>query len=219
VRVHDETATSLTLSIFNNDGTPHRPGPPSSGKILVVDQQNHTVTHRRTLLDADDEIYANTQGSLQLLGNSTASSHVLLDYGSWATVKEFNGAGDPVLTVRFGPSKAIQSYRGYKAEWHATPWWNPDVVVRQRQGPVASKNMTTLYMSWNGATDYDTWAVYARQSLLDGSDIRLLALKTRTGFETNVTVPETSEPYLQAVPIQGGKTLGYSTIVELTPIE
>jgi hypothetical protein len=146
---------------------------------------------------------------VQVLGDDTTGS-ILMDYGSIATLKEYNAAGDPVFTAKFGPDHEIASYRGFKYDWHAVPCWNPTVYVT----PLSS-SITKLFMSWNGATDYDQWAIYGRQSI-DEFDSKLIATVERTGFETNATLTSpTKVRYLQVIPLHNGNDLGYSTIVEV----
>jgi hypothetical protein len=200
------------MTIFNNAGTPHREGPFTTGLVLGVDLHNMTVSHQRTLLDQNDRIRSGTQGSVQVLGGNT-TGNIFMDYGSISTLKEYNAAGDAVFTAKFGPDHEIASYRGFKYDWHATPGWNPTVYVTS-----LSSNITKLFMSWNGATDYDQWAIYGRQSI-DEFDRKLIATVDRTGFETNTTLVSPVEVnYLQVIPLQDGKDLGYSTIVDVPEI-
>lgn len=72
-------------------------------------------------------------------------------------------------------------------------------------------------MSWNGATDYDNWAVYfvpsENSTYRDG---RLVATLPRRGFETHVSLEGTSADvrYIVAVARQGARHLRSSPVVD-----
>lgn len=173
-----------------------------------------TVTDLRTLIDPEDQIHADTQGSLQIFTGNTGGN-ALMGYGQWATIKEYDARGIPVFTAKFGPDAQIASYRVAKHEWHATPHWNPSVQIGQLStAPSGPSNDLAIYVSWNGATDYDHWAVYGADAV-DVFDRRLLAFVERTGFETEIILTNAEAKYLQAVPMQDGKALTASTVVDV----
>jgi hypothetical protein len=132
-----------------------------------------------------------------------------LGYGSIARVKEFDANNNEVLTVKFGDDNAVASYRGYKCQWKATPFWKPALVV-QRTGPDSIR----IYMSWNGATEYDNWAIYSSQ-YSDGSDHTFEALVQRNGFEATIELHGLPGGFLQVVARKGDITLGTSDVAPL----
>lgn len=139
-----------------------------------------TVTNKRTLLGPGKHLNADTQGSVQAL-DGTPDGNMLVGYGSWATVKEFNSKGDVIWTAKFGPDAQIASYRGYKFDWHAAPWYPPTMVATAYKSPTSRKS-THFYVSWNGATDVAKWNFYAQAA--PKSPPILIATIPKTGFET-----------------------------------
>lgn len=202
----NETEEGLVLTMFNNANTPTSSQGPSTGLRLGVDLANMAVSNLQTLNDPNDETHSVSQGSYQLLDNS-AASHGFVNYGSITKVKEFDAAGNVLLTARFGPDNQVASYRGYKQEWHATPFWKPAVVVSE-----TAPNTVEVAMSWNGATDYDNWAIYGGNAE-EAANKTFITTVPRTGFETVKTLENLKGKYIQVVAQQGSSSLGYSDII------
>lgn len=206
VRIYNETEKVLVLSLFSNGNTLTEHEGPSIGVSLAVDLVDKEVALLRSLIDPDDIIRSVSQGSYQLLTQS--DDHVFIGYGSISKVKEFDGEGKRVFSAQFGDDDTVASYRGYRYPWSAIPFWKPSVKV------FATEDEATVYMSWNGATDYDNWVVYAATSETSVDNQRIGSVK-RTGFETSVTLTNLSTNYMQAVACQGDRILGMSEIVSL----
>lgn len=195
MNVFGETVDGLNLTIFNNDG---REGPdtgrPTSGLVLGVNVKTMTVTNERMLVDPNESINADTQGSLQALGGNT-TGNMLVGYGSWATVKEFNAKGNIVWTARFGPDAQIASYRSFKFDWHAVPSYPPSTKVVAYRSPMMHRS-THVYVSWNGATDLARWNFFA-QAAHDAEPI-MIGSKPKTEFETSLIV----DGYLDGISVE-----------------
>lgn len=204
MRVYNETNEGLVLNLFNNANTPTDSETPTTGVSLSIDLVNKKVTSLRSLTDPNDPIHSVSQGSYQLLNE--ADGHVFMDYGSISKVKEFDGDGNVVFSAQFGPDNAIASYRGYRCQWSAVPFWKPSLTVQK------TSEGASVYMSWNGATDYDNWVVYSAASAnsVNGTQIDIAR---RTGFETVVSVDSPPTNYIQVAARQGTKVLGTSEIV------
>lgn len=177
--------------------------------MLNVDLISMSVTNFRTLDDPSNPIYAGSQGNTQLLGGST-TGHFFMDYGSIAVVREYDSAGTIIVTAEFGPYNDVASYRGYKYDRHAIPFWDPAVAVDK------SSDSIHVFMSWNGATDYDTWAIYGGPTEAQVNQT-LLTTMERNGFETSATITSMSDiNYIQAVARQGSNNLRASMAVPLS---
>ncbi|TVY62297.1 hypothetical protein LSUE1_G008978, partial [Lachnellula suecica] len=148
-RILLETPNSVILTYFNNANSqpPFNGTNASTGLIFYLDLTAKTATLLQSLSDPDEPLFVDTQGSLSLLENGNR----FMDYGQLPIMKEYGPAGDVRLTIQFGPQAAAESYRGYRLNWHASPAAKPDVVVENG----------TVYFSWNGATDVQSWDVYA----------------------------------------------------------
>lgn len=203
IRVWNETDEGMILTLFNNANTPTDNESPTTGVSLAIDLVKKTVTGLRSLSDPNDPIHSVSQGSYQVLNEQ--DGHVFMDYGSISKVKEFDGAGNVVFSGKFGPDNAVASYRGYRFPWSAVPFWKPSLnVTRTSTG-------ATVYMSWNGATDYDTWAVYSASSE-NSTNNQQIATGKRTGFETAINVTNLTTDYIQVAALQGNNVLGTSDI-------
>ncbi|KAJ5721553.1 uncharacterized protein N7483_009487 [Penicillium malachiteum] len=204
LRVSNETDDSMVLTLFNNANTPTWSEGPSTGVSLAIDLTEKTVTSLRSLNDPSDPIRSVSQGSYQALPDS--NGHVFINYGSISKVKEFDGDGNVVFSAAFGTSNTVSSYRGFRYQWSATPFWKPSLNVTRTSSGIV------VYMSWNGATDYDSWAVYSASSANSTNNQQISSAK-RTGFETSVTLNNVTTAYIQVAALQGSNVLGTSDIV------
>lgn len=183
---------------------------PSTGLVIHVDLVNKKAWRTYELLDPTDSVVSATQGSFQFLPY-TEAEHMLLGYGSIPKFKEYDGDGKVVLRGQFGnnPFEA-NAYRIFKFPWKAHPHWDPVLVVNQ-----TTEFTTDVYMSWNGATDYDNWAIFSApsetSSLQEG---KLLLIHQRTGFETHVNIENINAKFIFAVAREGETILAKSHLVE-----
>ncbi|KAL5339479.1 ASST-domain-containing protein [Aspergillus crustosus] len=207
IRIYNETEESFVMSLFNNANTPTSSVAATTGLSFDVDKIHRTVKTLRVLNDTDDVIHSVSQGSYQLLSEET--QHVVMGYGSIARVKEYDANNNEVLTVQFGDDDSVASYRGYKCQWKATPFWKPAVVV-QKTGP----DSVEVHMSWNGATEYDSWAVYSSANS-DGSNPKFEAKVQRTGFESSIELHGLPGGFLQVTARKDEIPLGTSDIAPL----
>ena len=153
---------------------------------------------------------------------------MLLGYGSIPKLKEYDGDGNVVLRGQFGNNPyAANAYRIFKFPWEATPHWDPIVFVNR-----TSEYTADVFMSWNGATGYDNWAIFSvppeTSTLQEGqlllnygrngpeTSCKLLLVHERNGFETHAPLENVDAKFIIAVARYGEKTLGKSSIVELS---
>jgi Arylsulfotransferase (ASST) len=189
-----------TITIFDNGGV--QKDVQSRGIVVEVDEDDM----RATLVGEythPNKILAATQGNLQVLPNG----NVFVGWGSEPSYSEFGPDGKLLYDASF-PSQ-VESYRAFRFPWKGQPEDRPAVVAEA--GP---DDRVTIYVSWNGATEVDTWQVLA-----GGSPDKLepAGSAPRKGFETAVTL-YTSEPYVAVEAKDGsGRVLGTSEAVE--PVE
>jgi hypothetical protein len=189
-----------TITIFDN-GNVNRVDQ-SRGIVVEVDEDKMSATLVGEYTHPD-KILAATQGNLQVLPNG----NVFVGWGSEPFYSEFGQDGKLLYDASF-PSQ-VESYRAFRFPWKGQPEDRPAVVAEA--GP---DDGVTIYISWNGATEVDTWQVLA-----GGSPDKLepAGSATRRGFETTVTL-STSEPYVAVEARDGsGRVLGTSEAVE--PVE
>lgn len=205
MRVYNETDDSLVLNLYNNANTDADSEGDTTGVSLALDLNKHTVTSLKSLSDPNDPIMSVSQGSYQVLGDD-ADSNVFMGYGSISKVKEYDGAGNVVFSAQFGDENAVASYRGYRCQWSATPFWKPSLHVDR------TDSGASVYMSWNGATDYDSWNIYAPTSNTS-TDNKQIGNATRMGFETRVDLDYVPTNFIQVSAIQDGNVLSTSETV------
>ena len=169
------TGPNVEVSLFN-DNNGGLTGRPSSGLVLEL----NTLRRRATLVRAylhDPSLSAYVLGSMQLLPNGNA----LVGWGSEPYFSEYSEAGQQLLDVRWpGPD---HSYRAlFTDTWVGTPYYPPAGAVRGR----------TVYASWNGATRVAAWQVLAGPT---AGNLRLVATRARTGFETRIEVARSYPRY------------------------
>lgn len=190
MRFESQSPERVTLSLHNNDNTEFT-GYTSLTTGLVLDvelQGTKDVTVRRRMWDAADPIYVESQGGYQALGNG----HVLQDHGAVPKIEEYDENGTIVMRARFGYDDTMQSYRAYRYPWVGRPSTKPDVFAC----PSSKSGMVALYVSWNGATDVESWKVYSN------SQVKQTAVQN--GFETTILVDGLSSSDSVVVEAVGG---------------
>jgi EmrB/QacA subfamily drug resistance transporter len=123
---------------------------PSRGLVLKLDQQTHTATmlHQYT---GNDEFESEYMGDTQPLANG----NTFIGWGSEPYFTEYGPSGKRLLEARF-PGNDL-SYRSMREPWVGEPLTSPSAVARQKNG------RTTVYVSWNGATQAVSWRVLAAE--------------------------------------------------------
>ena len=148
-----------------------------------------------------DNILAATQGNVQVLPNG----NVFVGWGSEPSFSEFTKDGRLIFDASF-PSQ-VESYRAFRLPWKGQPEDRPAVAAE-----AGLDDKVTIYVSWNGATEVDTW-----QGLAGSGPDRLepAGSAPRRGFETTATLYTTSEPYVAVeARVGSGRVLGTSEPVE-----
>ena len=183
-----------SLTIFDNAAAP-KTRPQSRGLVLGVNTKRKRVklkrqyTHPRSLL-------ARSQANMQALPNG----NVLIGWGVEPYISEQGRGGKTLLAMRhLGGSS---SYRAYRFPWIGRPSDKPALAVRSSSG-----GRTTVYASWNGATEVTRWRVTAGPS---ADALKPVGEGRRKGFETRLKV-ETREPFVAVEALDSsGKVLGAS---------
>ncbi|KAK7900468.1 hypothetical protein LTR67_002750 [Exophiala xenobiotica] len=173
-RILHQDSEKLTITLHDNGDTEYDNNTVSRALALDLDMTTKLVTVNRTLRNPQTPIFAVSQGSYQTLPNG----HVLTGHGAFPVIEEFDGQGNITMTFQFGSAYDTSTYRAYKSPWHPNPVAPPVAVAYTGHG-------TDVYMSWNGATDVESWTVYA------GSNVTSLAKAISVpngGFETSVNL-------------------------------
>ena len=181
-RATNVTEHGMTVSIFNNNhyiGGPKDPQYQSQALAFWIamppDPLKPPVLVRE--LQAEDEaIYSGTQGSYQF---DVGGGNGFVGYGLMPIAREYSPEGAMLWQAQFGYENEIMSYRAFKGEWHGLPKaWDPTISV-ERSG--VRKQQLIAYVSWNGATDIEAWAVFGGPTT---EDLKPLGVAKKQGFET-----------------------------------
>ena len=146
------------------------------------------------MIDPTNQVISFAGGSNDYLGDG----RYLLDYGIGGHITEFHvdesGNSEVALSITLGARNAtVESYRAFKESWHATPAYEPSLVVMPTSevDKLAKYKPCPMrgYVSWNGATDVQGWNVYLSSQ---GGGVKAAGHVPFRGFETQFDVPEGS---------------------------
>jgi EmrB/QacA subfamily drug resistance transporter len=189
ISLYDDHCCQLT-----GGGTYVNPTAPSRGLVLKLDQQTRTATlvsqyGRSGGFDSD------YMGDTQPL----ASGNVFVGWGSEPFFSEYSRSGKLLFEGELpGPDL---TYRATLEPWVAQPLSAPLGAARQAGG------RTTVYASWNGATQLASWRVLGGSS---AGPLSVVATHAKSGFETAVPVPQSYASYKLEALDANGKAIGAS---------
>jgi EmrB/QacA subfamily drug resistance transporter len=145
---------------------------PSRGLVLDVNQSTRTAT-LLAQFPGGDKFETEYMGDTQPL----AGGDTFVGWGSEPYFSEYGPSGQLLLEANFpGPDL---SYRETLEPWVGLPLTAPAGAARQAGG------RTTVYASWNGATEVASWRVLGAGA---GGKLTPLASAASSGFETAVPV-------------------------------
>jgi hypothetical protein len=151
----------------------------------------------------DDEL-TRLRGNVQRLPNG----NIFVGWSDGGYHSEFSSEGDVLMEARFLASE-FSTYRAYKFEFIGRPETPPALMASATEDWEHGLH-TTIYVSWNGATDVASWNFYAQ----GGEDHQrfLLGTAKKTEFETRFTVPRYFD-WISAEPVdRDGNALGRSRV-------
>jgi Arylsulfotransferase (ASST) len=166
-----------TLTVFDNGATPAVERL-SRGLILDIDEQ--AMTARLLAQYTHPKILSGSQGSMQLMPDG----NVFVGWGEAPYVSEFDRSGRILFDAELGAQ--YECYRAFRLPWTGRPAEAPAVAVDRRG------NDLTVYASWNGATEVDTWQLLAGES---AGTLTPVARAPTHGFETSLHTSSAS-PYV-----------------------
>ena len=146
-----------------------------------------------------NELISTSQGNVQVLPNA----NLLVGWGSAPYFSEYTHEGELLFDAQLLGDG--QSYRAIRFPWSGQPSDNPAVAVEQ--GP---DDKVTLYVSWNGATEVESWQVLAGST---PNQLKPVGAAPRHGFETTVTV-RTADPNVVQAKCASGQVLGTTKAVK-----
>jgi hypothetical protein len=165
-----------TITLFDNaaNGAPTQQlAQQSRGLVLELDMNAMTASVVREYLHPSG-LLAMAMGNTQMLPSGNA-------FIGWGMQPHFTGFNAEVqLDLDADLPAGGQSYRAFRQPWVGRPTDTPAIAT------VAGRNGTTVYASWNGATEVAYWRVLAGPY---ADELRPLQTSLRQGFETAIAVP------------------------------
>jgi hypothetical protein len=174
---HDvRRAPSGNITLFDNGTFGIKAGRASRALELKVDQKARTANIVHAFEHRNPVERTFSQGSVRTLPNGD----LFVGWGGAnAYVTEFSSTGEVVWDALMHPT-GDDTYRAFKFEWSgALPAESPRPVA------TTSGGSTTVWMSWNGATELAGWRVLAGP---DPGSLTTVAEVSSAGFETGVTI-------------------------------
>jgi hypothetical protein len=177
-----------TITIFDNGATPK-----AHSQSRAIHEQidfSHRTVRLLGRYVRTPSLLSGSQGDSQLL----SSGDSFVGWGEAPYFTEFNSAGQAVFDARL--PAPVQVYRAFRFPWNATPATPPSIALK-----VAGANATTVYASWNGATNVAAWRVIGGAT---PASLVTLGTAASSGFETAVTVQSAAPVFaVQALGAEG----------------
>lgn len=192
------------ITFFDNGAFP-AVHPQSRAIELALDTKRMTATLVRSY-EHENPLVAGSQGNVQALANGDW----MVGWGQAGYLSEVTPTGQVLFNAHLPPD--WESYRTYAQPWSGQPAEPPAVAVNTSSGPAAPAS-TTVYASWNGATEVASWRVLAGSS---PSALAAVAAAPKAGFETALKTPApVSGRYVAVQALNGaGAVIGVSKTVK-----
>jgi hypothetical protein len=191
-----------TMTVFDN-GNQHTP-PMSRAVQYQVDEANKTLTRTWEVAHGPG-IYGSFMGNVQQL----PGGDVFIGWGGPRPIaSEVTATGKPVLDLEVGAPGGYV-YRWYKLPWTGNPRTAPILAAQTKD------ITTTLYVSWNGATQVSDYRIEAGTAPNTLAPIRT---QPKRGFETSVVLKtdQSAKCYYRVSALdKTGKSLRSSNVVKL----
>jgi hypothetical protein len=167
---------------------------PSRGLVLKLDLQSHTATMAGQYSHGSG-FEAEYMGNLQPL----PGGNEFVGWGSASYLTEYDVSGHELLDAKL-PSPDL-TYRSEVEPWVGLPLYPPAGAARR----LGAK--TTVYASWNGATQVASWKVLGGPS---AGQLSAVATRPKAGFETAIPVAQSDSTFKLEALDSGGAVIGTS---------
>lgn len=170
--------TRHVISLLNNASDEEFSEEDISSALIIEIETGTTPMTAKVLrrYNRPDGDLTRLRGNAQVLPNK----NMFACWSKGGYISEFTEDGELVMSARFTSSR-FSNYRAYKSEFVGRPTIPPDMVASVH-GTDETNLVTTVWVSWNGATEVATWNFYARKSQFH--DPVFIGNTTRRDFET-----------------------------------
>ena len=177
-----ENSTHTVLTFYDNASNNYNhTGKFSHGWTILIDHLAATATmiQEYSAPEAAGGMLSGSQGNMQVLPNG----NVHIGWGEHAHFSEHTAEGS---VVQYGilaeRASAVMIYRSNKYNWTAQPLTKPALWTYSRTG-----DKMAFYVSWNGATEVQSWNFYASENSM--GPWKFVGQTRKHGFETELHMP------------------------------
>ena len=210
IRHRGQNDTHVIVSILDNAKGVDKQAPTwqfSRGMQIALDEKHMTATVERTYAHPDGiGGYAPRRGNYQVLENG----NIFMGWSEQAIQSEHAPDGTLVMEARF-KTNWLGGYRNYKFPFVGHPI-EPPVAHSQAYATPNNSTVTTVHVSWNGATEVKQWNLY--RTVINGQVNILVATAERLGFETVMSYGGYASYIIAEALDKNGTVLGRSSIMK-----
>jgi hypothetical protein len=192
---HDSQLKGDVLTVFDDGSFPTEEQQSSAKTIRIDFAARRAVLVRR--YTHQPPLLTGAMGSAQHLSNGD----LLVDWGDQSHFSEYTADGHQLFDGAL--PLGINSYRAYRFPWIGRPRTSPALAASAGSG-------TTLYASWNGATQVAAWRIFT------GASPGAMSFDTtapRRGFETTIWLRSTRRYFRVQAIDAAHRVLGTSPVI------
>lgn len=182
-----------TITIFDNNSAAPGTAASSRGLRIALDEGAMRASFVQEWVTPDPR-FGWAMGNVQVLSDGG----VFVCWGTDGSFSEFGPDGELRYDARFADGSI--TYRAFRFELDAHPTGRPSAALAQ-----SSDGTSTLYASWNGATQVARWQLQAGPR---PDRLSTVVTVPRNGFETGIAVPTTRAYAAAAAVDASGRHLG-----------
>jgi hypothetical protein len=158
IKFLESNGTRHVVSFLNNGSDEYTNDEDVSCAFIIEIEEGTSPMTARVLrrYNRPDNQLTRLRGNAQVLPNN----HMFVGWSQQGYISEHSPEGDVLMTAKF-ESERFSTYRAYKFPFVGRPSAPPDLVANV-WGTDESHMVTTVYVSWNGATDVASWNFHAR---------------------------------------------------------
>lgn len=157
VTLHSE-GESEVISLFDNGRTPQQvlDSPFSRGVVMRLDTSRQVATIEAEYFTEGRPQNSTLAGSMRALPNGNK----LVGWGKTGCITEYDRYIRPIFEACLLDEGRPALYRVHKSDrWVGHPSGKPSIFSYSK-----SREMTAVYMSWNGATEIHSWRIFGSEA-------------------------------------------------------
>lgn len=179
-RFIEQTATTETITLLDNGSDNINVTADSSSALLILLDKSVTPMVAKVIRRwiRPDQQLSKLRGNFQLLPNRNA----FVGWSANSYISEHTFDNELVMEARFKSNRFV-TYRSYKFNFTGAPI-EPPTLKAYVYGISPATSTTVCYVSWNGATEVDTWEFHRGGSDNSATEPSLIGKAKKAGFET-----------------------------------